>query len=99
MTNVPQTIRDAWADVYRLFDVSYGMDGSDQAWETYWNKANEIVLKYANDIPLLPLLISVSEIIKHLVDERKSKQAENEQKILPWGKDEDYPYPKDLNGI
>ena len=28
VTNVPQTIRDAWADVYRLFDVSYNMNGS-----------------------------------------------------------------------
>ena len=43
MTNVPEKIREAWKDVYVLFDTSYSMDGSDEAWKAYWDKANKLV--------------------------------------------------------
>ena len=89
MTNVPQKIRDAWADIYKLFDVSYSMDGSDKAWEQYWNKATELIKKYGDDVPMVDILTSVAHMLEFFVEQRKPK---NES--LPWKADEDYPYPK-----
>ena len=93
MTNVPQTIRDAWTDIYKLFDISYGMDGSDEAWRQYWNRANEIVKKYGDGIPLLGMLEETAHLIEHFVEQRKKPKPKNES--LPWKADEPYPYPKD----
>ena len=90
MTNVPQKIRDAWADVYKLFDVSYSMDGSDKAWEQYWNKATELIKKYGDDVPMVDILSSVAHMLEFFIEQRKPK---NES--LPWKADEDYPYPKE----
>lgn len=89
MTNVPQGIRDAWADVYKLFDISFNMDGSDKAWEQYWNTANELVQKYADVIPLLDLFTAEAEILKTISEKRRLEKNHS----LPWGKDEPYPYP------
>ena len=91
MTNVPQKIRDAWADIYRLFDISYSMDGSEQAWIDYWNKANAIIQKYGDDIPLIDVCESVAHMIEHFVKQREKPVNES----LPWKKDEDYPYPQE----
>ena len=89
MTNVPQNIRDAWADVYKLFDVSYNMDGSEQAWEEYWNKANALIVKYGDEVPLLELLEQVAHMLEIFVAMRETGNS-----ILYWGKGEAYPYPK-----
>lgn len=89
MTNVPEKIREAWADVYRLFDVSYQMDGSQEAWIQYWNKANKLVQKYGDEIPLLELLESVANMIAKFCKDRETNSS------LTWDKDEDYPYPKE----
>ena len=88
MTNVPDKIREAWADVYRLFDTSYPMDGSQEAWKQYWDKANALIQTYDDGIPLLELLESVAHMIAKFVDDR------NRNHSLTWDKDEDYPYPK-----
>lgn len=88
MTNVPEKIREAWADVYRLFDVSYQMDGSDKAWIEYWDKANKLIQKYGDEIPLLELLESVANMIAKFCKDRETNSS------LTWDKDEDYPYPK-----
>jgi len=90
MTNVPEDIRNAWADVYRLFDVSYTMDGSEGAWIQYWEKANTMIQKYGDDIPLLEILEAVAHMLEHYVKKREKK---NES--LPWKADEPYPYPKE----
>ena len=89
MTNVPQEIRDAWADVYRLFDMNYGMDGSKQAWTTYWEQANKLIQKYGG-IPLLETCESVAHMIETFVKQREKPVNES----LPWKKNEAYPYPK-----
>lgn len=89
MTNVPEKIRDAWSDVYRLFDISYKMDGSQDAWIQYWDKANKLVQKYGDEIPLLELLESVAHMLEKFCKDREKNQS------LTWKKDEDYPYPKD----
>ena len=86
MTNVPQNIRDAWADVYKLFDVSYGMTGSQDEWEQYWKRATELIQKYGDNVPLLGILESVAHMIETFVKQRN---------MPTWDKDEDYPYPKE----
>jgi len=88
MTNVPEKIREAWADVYRLFDVSYQMNGSEKAWIEYWDKANKLIQKYGDEIPLLELLESVANMIAKFCKDRETNSS------LTWDKDEDYPYPK-----
>lgn len=90
MTNVPQTIRDAWADVYKLFDISYNMDGSEDAWVQYWKQANELIQKYGDEVPLLEMLEQVAHMLEIFVARRKTGNS-----ILYWDKDEDYPYPKE----
>ena len=88
MTNVPNDIRNAWADVYKLFDVSYGMDGSPGAWEKYWNTATELVKQYGDEIPLLELFEATAHMLEIFV-----KRRETGNKTLYWRADEDYPYP------
>ena len=94
MTNVPSNFRDAIADVYKLFDVSFLMEGTDEDWKQYWDRANKLVLKYGDDIPLLNLLEAYAGIIQTHITERKTGN-----KSLVWGKDEDYPHPRDKSEI
>ena len=89
MTNVPQEIRDALADAYRLFDVSFLMTGTEEEWKQYWDKANKLIQKYGDDIPLLRLLEAYAGIIGSRLNEQKT-----DNKSLLWGKDEDYPHPR-----
>lgn len=89
MTNVPQTIREAWADVYKLFDLNYNMDGSDEAWILYWKQANELIQKYGDEIPLLEMFEEVAHLLEIFVARRKTGNS-----TLYWGKDEHYPYPR-----
>ena len=90
MTNVPENIREAWKEVYVLFDVTYNMDGSEQAWIEYWDKANKLIQKYGEEVPLLELLEQVAHMIEIFVERRKTGNTS-----LYWGKDEPYPYPKE----
>ena len=89
MTNVPQEIRDALADAYRLFDVSFLMTGTEEEWKQYWDKANKLIQKYGDEIPLLRLLEAYAGIIESRLNEQKT-----DNKSLLWGKDEDYPHPR-----
>lgn len=89
MTNVPDNIRTALADAYKLFDVSYQMTGTDEEWKQYWDKANIMIQKYGDDIPLLFLLDGYAYIIQEAVEKRNTGNA-----ILTWDKDEEYPHPK-----
>ena len=89
MTNVPETIRDALADAYKLFDVNYLMKGTDTDWEQYWKRANELIQKYGDNVPMLQLLEAYAGVIECAINERKT-----ENKSLMWDKNEDYPHPK-----
>ena len=89
MTNVPDNIREALADAYRLFDVSYLMTGTEDEWKQYWDKANKLIQKYGDDIPLLNLLVGYAGIIENQINYRKTNN-----KSLMWDKDEDYPHPR-----
>ena len=90
MTNVPQKIRDGWADIYRWFDANYNMDGSDEAWDAFWKTGLEIREKYKDEFPVDGILKTVGEMVGEIVMKRRN-QAE---KILSWDKDEPYPHPK-----
>ena len=90
MTNVPQPVRDAWADIYKLFDVSYNMDGSDDAWIQYWERANALIKKHGDEIPLLQMCEAIAGMLETFCNQRKTGN-----KSLSWNKDEDYPYPKE----
>ena len=89
MTNVPDKIRDALADCYKLFDVNYKMDGSVKAWEQYWEAANKLVIQYGDDIPLLMLLQGYAKLLEVTVKNRNKNQS------LLWKPDEEYPYPRE----
>jgi len=88
MTNVPENIREAWADVYRLFDVSYNMDGSTEAWIRFWDVGNKLIQKYGNDIPVMELLEGTAHALEDITKRR------NKNETLTWDKDEDYPHPQ-----
>lgn len=92
MTNVPDEIRTALADVYKLFDISFLMTGTEDEWKLYWDKANELIQKYGDEIPLLNLLEAYAGIIECQVNYRKT-----DNKSLLWGKDEEYPHPRKGN--
>lgn len=85
MTNVPDEIRTALADVYKVFDISFTMTGTEADWIAYWDKANKLVQKYGDRIPLLQLLEGYAEIIQHCKVGNQS---------LMWEKDKPYPYPR-----
>lgn len=84
MTNVPEPIRQAWKELYILFDTNYSMDGSQQAWEHYWEQANKLIQKYGDDVPLLEMTVSIA----HMIEGCKGNKS------MMWDKDEKYPYPK-----
>ena len=89
MTNVPEIIRNALADAYKLFDVSFNMTGTDDEWEQYWKHGTEMVKKYGDEIPLLKLLMAYAGIIETVINQRKTGN-----RSLLWNKDENYPHPK-----
>ena len=91
MTNVPQMTREALADVYKLFDVSYLMEGTDKDWEQYWGRGNKLIQQYGDSTPLLHLLEAYAGVIECAINERKTGN-----KSLTWGKDEDYPHPRKI---
>jgi hypothetical protein len=89
MTNVPDKIREAWKDLYVLFDTSYEMHGSDKEWLEYWDKANKLVQKYGDEIPLLEMVIAIGHMIEKFNADRGFGTVP-----LEWPKGEEYPYPK-----
>ena len=72
MTNVPDIIREAISEAYKLFDSSYRMNGTDDEWVAYWNQAGALIKKY-EPIPLFELFYGYSEIIETAVNNRKEK--------------------------
>ena len=85
MTNVPDDIRSALADAYKVFDISFKMKGTEADWIEFWNKANKLVQQYGDRIPLLQLMEGYAQIIQDCSVGNQS---------LKWDKDEPYPYPR-----
>ena len=71
MTNVPENIRSAWADVYKLFDANYNMDGSNASWIMYWHQAVKLIDKYGEDISLMEILEAVSSMLAEIIKKRE----------------------------
>ena len=72
MTNVPEPIRNAWKDLYILFDRHYSMDGSEEQWEKYWLEAMELIKKH-DGIPLLDLIEATAKQIEAFVKQRNEQ--------------------------
>lgn len=86
MTNVPDSIREMWREVYILFDTNWKMDNSEEAWKKFWDAANEMLKKY--DVPRLMDLITV---VAEMIGDHVKCITE---KMPTWKPDEPYPYPK-----
>lgn len=63
MTNVPNEIREMWADLYRLFDVSYNMENSKESWQKFWDTATKIRNKYSE-----PHVMAMIYVVSDMVD-------------------------------
>ena len=70
MTNVPNDIREMWADVYRLFDANYNMTNDADSWKRFWDQATELNDKHKNR-HLMALVMVVSEMLEgHLLNKQ-----------------------------
>ena len=88
MTNVPDNIREAWKDIYILFDTHYGMDGSNpDAWADFSKKAAEIYMRHKDAVDLAGAINAVSDMLLAIY------KGQVENKTLEWKADEPYPYP------
>lgn len=64
MTNVPNNIREIWADVYRLYDVNYDMPKSPTAWQDYWQQVEAITKKHGSSWELTKMIVLVTELLE-----------------------------------
>ena len=65
------------------------MTGTEDDWKQYWDKANKLIQKYGDEIPMLNLLVAYAGIIETRLNEQKTGN-----KTLVWTKNEDYPHPR-----
>ena len=63
MTNVPPEIREIWTDLYKLFDIHYRMQNTEQDWKEFWKHAQEIYRKHGKNERLFEMLVLVADII------------------------------------
>ena len=63
MTNVPEDIREAWKEVYVLFDTHYLMDNTEEAWLEFWTKAKEIMVRHKEMKHIMDMLVAVADMI------------------------------------
>lgn len=93
MTNVPDRIREAWKDIYVLFDTHYSMDcSSPEAWNQYWAKACEIWNKYREDLDLAYILDDIGGLLLKLYN----KRVEADNRNPTWKPGEEYPHPIEI---
>lgn len=76
MTNVPDSIRDMWKDLYVLFDKHYLIPNTEEAWTGFWNEAKAIVDKYKDNTKrIIEFLVVVSAMIE---DRQKQQMLKGE---------------------
>ena len=75
MTNVPQNIREMWTDLYKLFDMNYLMEGTDDDWKRFYLKGKELFEKYGQNPRFMDGVMFVSDMISDRL--RAIKNAEN----------------------
>ena len=76
MTNVPNEIREMWADVYKLFDMNYLMPNTEEAWGNFWEQALKLYDKYNRSKNIISLVIGVTDII----DNRMKQELHDAEK-------------------
>ena len=70
MTNVPNDIREMWADVYRLFDSHWNMKHDAESWQQFWEQAQELNDKHHNR-HFMALAVIVSDMIEdHILNKK-----------------------------
>lgn len=62
MTNLPDNLREMWADIYRLYDRNYNMENTKEAWNAFWEQAKAIQDKYGQ--VSFRLVVVVSEMLE-----------------------------------
>ena len=65
MTNVPDNLREMWADIYKLFDLNYKMENTSQAWNKYWDQVEQLLKKHNRYPYVMDLARIVSEMIEY----------------------------------
>lgn len=82
MTNVPNDIREMWADVYRLFDVNYNMTNDAESWKKFWDQAEQLNKKH-NNYYLMALVMIVSDMIEgHMLDKKYFPSTLEDMKLF-----------------
>ena len=79
MTNVPNNLREMWADFYRLFDMYYLLKNTEAEWNQYWAAAVSLYNKYGKSERVMDMLTLISEMIS---DRIKQEQLEAERQEL-----------------
>jgi len=77
MTNVPNEIREMWAEIYRLFDRNYLMPNTEDAWNKFWEQAMDIHKKYPKQYHLFKMLTVVGDMISDRMKEEQGLVYEN----------------------
>ncbi len=67
MTNVPQTIRDMWTDLYKVFDKHYKLKNTEADWNAFWKDAFGVAEKYGKPEKLVSAIFLVGEVIEERV--------------------------------
>lgn len=82
MTNVPNDIREMWADVYRLFDLNYNMKNDAESWQKFWEQAEQLNKKH-NNYYLMALVMIVSDMIEgHMLDKKYFPSTLEDMKLF-----------------
>ena len=72
MTNVPDPVREMWTDLYKLFDIHYLMENTDEAWASFWNDSSMLWEKHGRNSFIVDGAWIVAKYIEH-----RMKQAGN----------------------
>ena len=79
MTNVPNQLRDMWADLYRLFDSHYLMENTVEAWAKFLNSAKELWEKYGQSHRVIVMINVITDMIADRIDsDKETANAERE---------------------
>jgi len=70
MTNVPDNLREMWADLYRLFDLNYNIKNDAESWKKFWEQVEQLNDKHKNR-HFMALAIIVSDMIEdHILNKK-----------------------------
>ena len=81
MTNVPQTIRDMWTDLYKVFDKHYKLKNTEADWNSFWKDAFAIAEKYGKPEKLVSAIFLVGEVIEERVKAEIKAQEDKADQI------------------